>query len=306
MKYENKIAHSMVKQLKQFIQFISLEKGLSENTMQSYGHDLKTYSEYLNSQGIQSFIDSTTNILSGFLYHLDELGLSPSSKSRYLSSIRSLHSYLFSYGMVNKDITEKVDMPKSRRKLPDTLTVEEICKIIEQPDSNKLADIRDRAILETLYACGLRVSELIDLKKRDILADAEIIRVFGKGSKERIVPIGQSALFYITEYIQKARHHFIKNTETGDCLFLNQRGNSLSRMYIWKMVDKCTRMARIEKKVHPHTFRHSFATHLLEGGADLRAVQEMLGHADISTTQIYTHLDKEYIIEVHKTFHPRS
>ena len=305
---ENKsiIAPAMFRQLKQFSQYIALEKGLAENTKHSYEHDLKTFAEFLTANEQKSFRDVSTKHLSDFLYHLDELGLSTASKSRYLSSIRGLYSYLYSNELVDKDITEKVDMPKSRRKVPDTLSIEEVSKIIEQPDQSKLAGIRDRAILETLYACGLRVSELIDLKQWDILTDAEIIRVFGKGSKERIVPIGQSALYWIEEYRNKARPHFVKNKDTGDLLFLNQRGKGLSRMYIWKLVDKCTRSAEIEKNVHPHTFRHSFATHLLEGGADLRAVQEMLGHADISTTQIYTHLDRDYIIEVHRSFHPRG
>jgi integrase/recombinase XerD len=300
------IAPSMNRQLKEFKQYIAIEKGLSDNTLDSYGHDLKTYAEFLTSKEIMSFKDAPVKELSDFLYHLDELGLSTSSKSRYLSSVRGLYSFLLSNGYVDNDITEKVDMPKSRRKIPDTLSIDEISKIIEQPDINKPAGIRDRAILEVLYACGLRVSELIGLKRRDVLVDAELIRVFGKGSKERIVPIGQSALFWINEYITKARHLFLKNSNTGDVLFLNQRGKGLTRMYIWKLVDKSTREANVQKSVHPHTFRHSFATHLLEGGADLRAVQEMLGHADISTTQIYTHLDRDYIIEVHKTFHPRG
>jgi len=302
----SEIAPAMSRQLKQFNQYISIEKGLSENTLESYGHDLKTYAEFLTSKDLISYKEATSRVLSDFLYHLDELGLSTASKSRYLSSVRGLYSFLLSNGYVDSDITEKVDMPKSRRKIPDTLSIDEISRIIEQTDTSKPAGIRDRAILETLYASGLRVSELIGLKSRDILTDVELIRVFGKGSKERIVPIGQSALFWINEYISKARHLFLKNSNTGDVLFLNQRGKGLTRMYIWKLVDKCTREANIEKSVHPHTFRHSFATHLLEGGADLRAVQEMLGHADISTTQIYTHLDREYIIEVHKSFHPRG
>ncbi|MDP2362460.1 MAG: tyrosine-type recombinase/integrase, partial [Ignavibacteria bacterium] len=175
-----------------------------------------------------------------------------------------------------------------------------------QPDTTKPMGIRDRAILEVMYASGLRVSEVINLKQRNILADAEIIRVFGKGSKERIVPIGTSALEWLELYRQKARVLFIKAKPTDDVLFLNQRGAKLSRMGIWKIVDFAARKAEIGTKVHPHTFRHSFATHLLEGGADLRAVQEMLGHSDISTTQIYTHLDRDYIKEVHRTFHPRG
>ncbi|OGU13508.1 MAG: site-specific tyrosine recombinase XerD [Ignavibacteria bacterium GWB2_35_12] len=294
------------REINQFIQFISLEKGLSDNTRMSYGHDLKQYAEFLNSKKINSFSKAETGNINEFMQVLDELGLSVPSRSRYLSSIRSLYKFLFSSGIADKNITDVIDLPKASRKLPDTLTIEDINNILEQPDTNKPAGIRDRAILETMYACGLRVSELCSLKQRDVIFDAEIIRVFGKGAKERIVPIGSSALKWITEYIKKARHLFIKKSDTDDILFLNQRGTKLSRMSIWKILDYSARHAKINVHVHPHMLRHSFATHLLEGGADLRAVQEMLGHSDISTTQIYTHLDRDYIKEVHKTFHPRG
>jgi integrase/recombinase XerD len=201
---------------------------------------------------------------------------------------------------------ENIDIPKSSKKLPETLTINDVNKILEQPDTSKPAGVRDRAILELLYACGLRVSELCTLRIKDIIVEAEIIRVFGKGSKERIVPIGSSALDWINQYLLKVRHLFVKRGKTEDILFLNQRGTQLSRMSIWKLVQSSARKAEIQIHVHPHIFRHSFATHLLEGGADLRAVQEMLGHSDISTTQIYTHLDNDYIKEVHKTYHPRG
>jgi integrase/recombinase XerD len=237
---------------------------------------------------------------------LHELGLSTPSRSRYLSSIRGLFRFLFSSGLIEKNISDNIDLPKSSRKLPDTLSIEEINKIIEQPDITKPSGIRDRAILETLYACGLRVSELCNLKQRYIVPDAGIIRVFGKGSKERFVPIGTSAMKWIEEYQQKARPLFVKDMNTDDILFLNQRGKLLTRMYIWKLVSSSTELAGVSASVHPHTFRHSFATHLLEGGADLRAVQEMMGHSDIATTQIYTHLDRDFIKEVHKSFHPRG
>ena len=294
------------RELNQFIQFISLEKGLSDNTKMSYTHDLKQYAEFLFSKKVNTFSKAETSNITAFMQVLDELGLSVPSRSRYLSSIRSLYKFLFSSGISDKNITDVIDLPKGTRKLPDTLTIEDINNILEQPDINKPAGIRDRAILETMYACGLRVSELCDLKQRDIILEAEIIRVFGKGAKERIVPIGNSAQNWIVEYIKKARHIFIKKADTDDILFLNQRGTKLSRMSIWKILDYSARLAEINVHVHPHMLRHSFATHLLEGGADLRAVQEMLGHSDISTTQIYTHLDRDYIKEVHKTFHPRG
>ena len=297
---------SLKRQLQRFIHYISLERGLSDNTKSSYEHDLKSYSEFLLSKNIDSYSKSTSELISVFLLTLDDMGISAPSRSRYLSAIRGIHGFLFATQETEENVSEKVDMPKSARKLPDTLSIEEVYKIIEQPDISKPAGIRDRAILETLYACGLRVSELINLKQRDVMADAEIVRFFGKGSKERLVPIGSSALFWINEYKLKARNLFLKLMATNDILFLNQKGNKLSRMGIWKMVDKYSSLAGIVSEVHPHTFRHSFATHLLEGGADLRAVQEMLGHSDISTTQIYTHLDRDFIKEVHKTFHPRG
>lgn len=203
------------------------------------------------------------------------------------------------------DISENIEMPKLKRHLPETLTAEETDKIITLPDISTPAGIRDRAMLETLYACGLRVSELINLSARDIIVDAEIVRVFGKGSKERLVPIGSHALNWINEYLSKVRPMLIKTGKSETALFLNMRGSKLSRMGIWKIIKQYSDLAGI-RDVHPHTFRHSFATHLLEGGADLRAVQEMLGHADIATTQIYTHIDREFIKEVHKTFHPRA
>ena len=300
------IANDLQKTLNHYLQFITLERGLSDNTLQSYKHDLRAFTEYLNTSGVLSFSGASSENISSFLYLLQEFGLSVTSRSRYLSSIRGLYKYLLNTGKTEKDIAELIDLPKSSRKLPDTLTIEDIELILSKPDISQPAGIRDRAILETLYACGLRVSELITLKQRDILYEEEIIRIFGKGSKERIVPIGSSALEWIGIYRKKARTIFIKTKQTNDILFLNQRGSKLSRMSIWKIVDLNSRRAEINKNVHPHTFRHSFATHLLEGGADLRAVQEMLGHADISTTQIYTHLDRDYIKEVHKTFHPRG
>ncbi|MBI5324645.1 MAG: site-specific tyrosine recombinase XerD [Ignavibacteriae bacterium] len=300
------LSKEIQREINRFIQFISLEKGLSDNTKTSYNHDLKQFAEFLISKKVIKFSNAQSQNVTDFLQVLDDLGLSVKSRSRYLSSIRSLYKFLFSSGITEKNITDVIDLPKTSRKLPDTLSVDDINRILEQPDTNKPAGIRDRAILETMYACGLRVSELCFLKQRDIIYDAEIIRVFGKGSKERIVPIGNSALNWIIEYLKKARHLFNKKADTDDILFLNQRGTKLSRMSIWKILDYSARLAELNVHVHPHMLRHSFATHLLEGGADLRAVQEMLGHSDISTTQIYTHLDRDYIKEVHKTFHPRG
>jgi integrase/recombinase XerD len=306
MNKANGIAKKMSFELKSFIHFIALEKGLSENTLQSYSHDLMSYAQFLITEGINSFTTSSVGLISRFLMLLQEMGISANSRSRYLSAIRGLHKYLLANGDTEIDPSESIEMPKSGRKLPDTLSVGDINKILENIDITSPAGIRDRAMIETLYACGLRVSELINMKIRDILFDAEIIRVFGKGSKERIVPIGRSALEFINIYNVQVRHLFLKTGKSSDSLFLNQRGSKLSRMGVWKIIAKYVTFAGIESEVHPHTFRHSFATHLLEGGADLRAVQEMLGHADIATTQIYTHIDRDFLKEVHKTFHPRG
>ncbi len=300
------LTKELASQLKEYLNYIALEKGLSDNTRQSYSHDLTRFAEFLMSKEIENFRRAKSENVGEFLYLLSEIGISSKSRARYLSSIRGLYIYLYSTGKAESDISESIELPRSGRNLPDTLSYYDISKILDQPDTSKPAGIRDRSILELLYACGLRVSELINLKQRDILTDMEIVRIFGKGSKERFVPIGRSALHWIREYQLHARSHFVKRKDTKDILYLNQRGTGLSRMGIWKFVDKYSRQAEIDVKVHPHMFRHSFATHLLEGGADLRAVQEMLGHADISTTQIYTHLDTDYIKEVHRTFHPRG
>ena len=200
---------------------------------------------------------------------------------------------------------EYIDTPKFTRELPSVLSVQEIDEIFSKVSLDNKLGIRDRAILEVMYACGLRVSEVTGLEISDLFLNDGFIRVLGKGSKERIVPIGKSAVNFVEQYMKESRS-FLKKANTGNNLFLNFRGTKLSRMAIWDIVKKYCKLAGIKKEIHPHTLRHSFATHLLEGGADIRAIQEMLGHSDISTTQIYTHIDKEYLIEVHKTFHPRA
>lgn len=293
--------------LQSFLHYVRFEKGLSENTISSYTHDCHVFLQSMNEKGISNLDLIKKKDIEQFLKDLTELGLHSTSRARYLASLRHFMKYCASSGYVTHDYTETIDVPKNRRELPETLSIEETLRIIEQPDTSTKAGIRDRAILETLYASGLRVSECCTLRQRDILDDIEVLRIIGKGSKERIVPIGKNALHWIHIYMREVRPVFSKNTLAGqDFLFLNQRGKALSRMAVWNIVNDCTKKADIIKHVHPHTFRHSFATHLLEGGADLRAVQEMLGHADISTTQIYTHIDREYIKEVHTSFHPRA
>lgn len=291
--------------VKDFLNYIILEKGLSDNTKNSYKNDLTNFIHFLNENNIIKINEINQDVITKFINHLSELGLNTSTKSRYLSSIRNFFKYLLFDDITEINPAENIQLPKKNKNLPEALSYEEISMILDKPDINKPAGIRDRAMFETLYACGLRVSELINLKQKDINNEFQIVRVFGKGSKERIVPIGKSAINWINEYKFKARVLFLKTANTEDALFLNQKGKPLTRMGVWKLLKKYSEKADIQG-VHPHTFRHSFATHLLEGGADLRAVQEMLGHSDISTTQIYTHLDREYIKEVHKTFHPRS
>lgn len=295
----------MLKQeIDSFVSFLKFEKGLSDNSLSSYKLDLDKYTKYLKANSIDSIDKVSYELLSDYFAQLFDLGLESSSISRYLSAIRGLHSFLFNEKMISENISDIIELPKQTRKLPDVLSYEEIKLLLATIDTRKPAGIRDKAIVEVLYACGLRVSELINLKQRDVIAEMEIVRVFGKGSKERYVPIGSSALANIDTYKKEARIHFVKSMETGDILFLNQRGKPLTRAYIWKMLKETAAIAGIKKSIHPHTLRHSFATHLIEGGADLRAVQEMLGHSDISTTQIYTHIDSAYIKEVHKLFHP--
>jgi len=302
---KDKISNQFEKRLYQFINFIKFEKGLSENTISSYRIDITQYLLFLMINNIEDLNNVKDIHISNFLKILAESDLSDTTRIRYLSSIKSFHRFLFLEKIVDNDVSELIDLPKRKRKLPETLSIPEIDKILNQPNTSKPIGIRDRSILETLYGCGIRVTELINLSKKDIIWESEIIRILGKGSKERIVPIGSSALFWLDKYIKEVRPKIVKKSLTNEIIYLNLKGTKFSRMGIWKIIKEYSSKAGLDN-VHPHTFRHSFATHLLEGGADLRAVQEMLGHSDISTTQIYTHIDKEFIKEVHKTFHPRA
>jgi len=296
----------MQRELKQFTHHIALERGLAENTVSSYTIDLTRFIEFLQQKGVSSFANVQTAQILDFLALLADMGLGTSSRTRYLYSIRSLYKFLTAVQISPTNPSELVDLPKSQRLLPEVLSYPQIANILEQPDTTRADGLRNRALLEVLYACGLRASESCNLQQRDILWEAEVIRVFGKGSKERIVPIGKTALEWISQYKRLARSLWVKEgNDSNDALFLNQRGKPLSRMSVWNIVHDSAVQAGIDE-VHPHMFRHSFATHLLEGGANLRAVQEMLGHADIATTQIYTHIDREYIKEVHTSFHPRA
>lgn len=296
---------------KLFINYLRTERSLSENSIASYNFDLTKLFDFLKRKkiiSVKEIDDKSLNdflkIIKGSMNKNDEV-FSVKSVTRYISSFRTFFKFLEAENHVKNNPAENLEAPKSARALPEVLTIDEINKILDSINLSNKAGLRNRAILETMYASGLRVSELTNLEINNIDFESGFLRVFGKGSKERIVPIGKSALSFISEYIKVLRDK-IKNAKSFNYVFLNLRGGKLSRMGVWNIVDEYCKKANIKKEVHPHTFRHSFATHLLEGGADIRIIQEMLGHSDISTTQIYTHIDKEYLIEIHKTFHPRA
>ncbi len=300
----------MKSEIEKFFRFLQLEKSLATNSIDAYQHDIARYAAFLETRGITSANSANDDDVATFIHELHRLGLSARSVARNLSAVKSFHKFLLGEKITTTDPTLTIELPKRGKFLPDVLSVGEINKIIDataQKESDKKQLwIRDRAIMETLYATGMRVSELTDLKQSNVFADDEMVRVFGKGSKERLVPIGKPALHWIQKYQMEVRGKLAVGRATNDAVFLNWRGRSMSRAAVWNIVKEYTRLARISKEVHPHTFRHSFATHLLEGGADLRAVQEMLGHADISTTQIYTHIDREFVKAEHRKFHPRG
>jgi integrase/recombinase XerD len=291
--------------LDQFLNHLSLEVGLSVNTINSYRRDLKGYFEFLGEKKVDSVYEISTGNVTAFIQRLSDRGLAAASIARKLTSIRRFHRFLVSEGLAALDPTGTLESPKLWRKLPSVLTVAEIETLLEQPQGGDPLTLRDKAILEFLYATGVRISELVALTRKNVLPEVELVRVIGKGEKERIVPIGRAALRAVQTYLQESRPQLAK-VDSEDVLFLNRRGLPFSRYGLWKILRKYVLQAGITKRVSPHTIRHSFATHLLEGGADLRAVQEMLGHADISTTQIYTHLDREYLKQEHRDHHPRS
>jgi len=288
-----------------YTQFIRIEKNLAGNSLESYGLDLVRFSGFLHDQKITSLSSITLNLIEQYLKSLHEAGLAASSISRNISTLRGFHRFVFSEGLISSDPTELIDSVKLPKKLPEVLSVSEMFSVLETARDDHPVGLRDRAILELLYATGMRVTELITLKQSQLFFDIGLIRVFGKGSKERLVPVGEQAVQFVQRYQTHSRPLYSRFGKSADTLFLNQKGTGLSRMTILTLVKYYTGLAGISKEVTPHTFRHSFATHLLEGGADLRAVQEMLGHADISTTQIYTHIDREFLKEVHFQFHPR-
>ena len=291
--------------LEGFRDFLALESGRSANTVESYLRDLRRLGEFATSKGIRDPNRLTRPLLRDFVYLLKDLGLSGASIRRSVSAIRTYYGFLVGEGRVSDDPSERLESPRRGRVLPETLSVAEVEALLLSPSLEHPLAWRDRALLELAYGAGLRVSELCGLALTDLLLAENLVRIFGKGGKERLVPIGRSVIGAASVYLHQMRPALDRGRSKNRVL-LNARGEPLSRVGAWGVVRRATERAGIKKRVTPHTLRHSFATHLLEGGADLRAVQEMLGHADLSTTQIYTHVDREYLRSVHKQFHPRG
>jgi integrase/recombinase XerD len=293
--------------IKGFRSYLQLERSLSGNSVEAYEHDVEKLSHYLEVAGIKKNPDQIAlHDLQGFIKWVNELGMSPRTQARVLSGIKSFYKDLLLENVVKDDPTILIEGPKIGRKLPDFLTVDEVNMIIAAIDLSKPEGERNKAMLETLYSSGLRVSELVGLKKSNLYHEVGLLRVTGKGNKERLVPVGSVALKQIRIYEESYRSHLEIKPGNEDFLFLNRRGAKLTRVMVFTLLKDLVRTAGIKKSVSPHTFRHSFATHLIEGGADLRAVQEMLGHESITTTEIYTHLDREYLRSAILQFHPRA
>ncbi|MDA7027093.1 site-specific tyrosine recombinase XerD [Bacillus sp. CLL-7-23] len=292
--------------IKDFIHYAVVERGLSHNTVVSYERDLTSYVTYLEEIEQLTSVDQVTRLhIIQFLKHLQDAGKSGKTIVRHLASIRAFHQFLLREKVANQDPSIHIESQKTERTLPKVLSLEEVETLLNTPKLTSPFGYRDKAMLELLYATGVRVSEMIELKLSDVHLSMGFIRCFGKGRKERIVPLGEAASHAVEEYLSKARGKLLKKN-TEDALFLNHHGKQISRQGFWKNLKKIALEAGIQKELTPHTLRHSFATHLLENGADLRAVQEMLGHADISTTQIYTHVTKTRLKDVYKKYHPRA
>ncbi len=290
---------------KGFRSYLQLEKSLSDNSVQAYMRDIELLTQFLlEKKTLPAPSEISLKILQSFIKHLAELGMTASSQARIISGLRAFYKYCLLENISPADPTVLLEAPKLKRSLPDVLSFDEIESIISQVDLSKPEGGRNKAILETMYSCGLRVSEVVNLKISHLYLDAGFIRVVGKGDKERLVPVGSSAVKYITIYKKNIRVHTQVQKGNEDFLFVNRRGTRLSRVMIFYIIKEMALKAGIKKIVSPHTFRHSFATHLVEGGADLRAVQEMLGHVSITTTEIYTHLDREFLRKTLENFHP--
>ena len=294
-----------MQRMDQYQTFLVMEKGLSGKTIAAYSADLMRFGMFLEKKKVTSVTDIDTGLILTYLIHLRNRGLGARSRARHLVSLRGFFKFMTNEKIIEKNPAQQVDLPKTGLHLPDVLTVADVAALIDAPDRNQPEGLRDAAMLELLYGAGLRVSELTRLAMTGINLEAGFVRVFGKGSKERVVPVGRMALSAIQAYLDRSRPLLLKNRSSAD-LFVTRRGSAMTRQSFWNLVGRYGRQAKLKKKITPHSLRHSFATHLLEGGADLRAVQMMLGHADISTTQIYTHVAHRQLVEAHKKYHPRG
>lgn len=291
--------------LEQFDDYLTYERGLSGRTVTAYRTDLARWLDFMVERGVADPGQVGPRDMREWVFGLKDTGLAPPSIRRAQSALRTYYGFLLGEGAVTKDPTDRLESPRAARHLPEILTLDEVSRLLEAPDPGHPLYWRDRGILEFLYASGVRVSELVDLRITAIDFDEGVATIFGKGSKERLVPVGAPALRAVGRYLREVRPVLDKGNGRGR-VYLNARGRPLGREAVWRVVKDFARRAGIAKKVSPHTLRHTFATHLIEGGADLAAVQELLGHADISTTQIYTHLDRDYLREVHRRYHPRG
>jgi integrase/recombinase XerD len=288
-----------------FLNYLSVERGLSRNTIISYSQDLQSYVGYLKGRSIKSFSSTNKNDIVGFMMFRKDQKLAANSIARSLAAIRMFYRFLVRERIIKTDPSSLVDSPKLWKKIPETLSVNEVESLLSGPDvRDEKQGIRDRAILETLYATGMRVSEAVNLRLDNVNMEIGFLRCIGKGDKERIIPLGKKAIISIKRYLEASRPILLKKKES-DALFISRCGKKISRQSLWKMIKHYAKVVRIKKPMRPHILRHSFATHLLERGADLRSVQEMLGHSNISTTQLYTHINKERLKSVHRMYHPR-
>ncbi len=300
-----RIPAGLVEAVESFLVWLELERGLSSNTITAYSYDLESFTRYLEQQKISDWSQVDETVVSSWTVHLGQSEYARSSQARKLSAVRMLARHLVREGVRKDDFTELASAPKLSRKLPEILSYKELQLLLEAPNTATPYGLRDRAILELFYSSGLRVSELCGVLLQSINLDEGYIRVFGKGAKERIAPIGSAAITAVQNYLAGGRPHFLK-AKTGSELFLSQQGRAISRKMVWVMIRQHAARAGIKKTIKPHLLRHSFATHLLEGGADLRVIQEMLGHSDISTTQIYTSVQTNRLADEHALYHPRS
>ena len=297
--------HAIHHLIDEYLNYVMVEKGLARATLESYAADLRAYQEYLDTRKINAIGQTDTALLLKYIIALRKAGLGARSRARHLVTLRGFYAYLHKAGHLASNPARLIDLPKSGLKLPDVIGIEQVERLLDAPDRSTLLGMRDGAMLELLYAAGLRVSELVGLDTAAVNLEAGFVRVLGKGDKERVVPIGSKAVSSLTTYLQKARPDLLKQVSSR-VLFVARAGRPMTRQGFWKLLRKYAAMAGITQHITPHSLRHSFASHLLEGGADLRSVQIMLGHADIATTQIYTHVAQKRLMEIHKRYHPRG